>query len=267
MKLIGAGYAHTTRNECVCRPKQRRENIQTLPTTVGFEVLTAVSSKMAVFWVGRRQPSTTHHVFGTTANPVSLRLLIEVVMFIFLIIQECLSPAHIIKPRIIGCAGHSHITTHSGPTKFLSSRPRWRLHQLGVTIHTFLTRGGKSKVSSCAADVTCVIYHLPSLTILYIIFKLAAFWDATPCSHHHPDDGGSKLLWNVGQYVPDYTFQHPRKTAVFIFIAVRTSNLTNLIPKYFTKNCRNISVFYFDRTILTSTWHKAGSTPAHSAVT
>jgi hypothetical protein len=25
---------------------------------------------------------------------------------------------------------------------------------------------------------------------------------------HHPDDGGKKLLWNVGQYLPDYTIQH-----------------------------------------------------------
>jgi hypothetical protein len=26
-----------------------------------------------------------------------------------------------------------------------------------------------------------------------------------------PDDGGSKLLCNVGQYLPDYTLQHPRR--------------------------------------------------------
>jgi hypothetical protein len=25
-----------------------------------------------------------------------------------------------------------------------------------------------------------------------------------------PDDGGSKLLWNVGQYLPDYTLLNPR---------------------------------------------------------
>jgi hypothetical protein len=27
----------------------------------------------------------------------------------------------------------------------------------------------------------------------------------------HPDDGGSKLLWNVGQYLPDCTEQYPRR--------------------------------------------------------
>jgi hypothetical protein len=29
--------------------------------------------------------------------------------------------------------------------------------------------------------------------------------------HHHPDDGGSKNLWNVDQFLPDYTAQHPRR--------------------------------------------------------
>jgi hypothetical protein len=28
---------------------------------------------------------------------------------------------------------------------------------------------------------------------------------------HRPNDGGSKLLWNVGQYLPDYTVLHPRR--------------------------------------------------------
>jgi hypothetical protein len=26
-----------------------------------------------------------------------------------------------------------------------------------------------------------------------------------------PDDGGSELLWNVGNFLPDYTAQHPSK--------------------------------------------------------
>jgi len=34
---------------------------------------------------------------------------------------------------------------------------------------------------------------------------------------HRPDDGGSKLLWNVGQFLPEYcTMQHPRtQSSVF----------------------------------------------------
>jgi hypothetical protein len=28
---------------------------------------------------------------------------------------------------------------------------------------------------------------------------------------HHPDDEGSKHLWNIGKFVRDYTPQHPRR--------------------------------------------------------
>jgi hypothetical protein len=28
---------------------------------------------------------------------------------------------------------------------------------------------------------------------------------------HHPDDGGSKHLWNVGKRLPDYRAQQPRR--------------------------------------------------------
>jgi hypothetical protein len=35
------------------------------------------------------------------------------------------------------------------------------------------------------------------------------------CLHHqgdhHPDDGGSKDLWNVGELLPDYTAWQPRR--------------------------------------------------------
>jgi hypothetical protein len=56
--------------------------------------------------------------------------------------------------------------------------------------------------------------------------KMTVFWDIAPCSlvqpvrrfrctnclHHQGDewpDGGSKNLWNVGQFLPDCTAQHP----------------------------------------------------------
>jgi hypothetical protein len=55
--------------------------------------------------------------------------------------------------------------------------------------------------------------------------KIAVLWHVAPCSlvdtdrrfrrayclHHQgddPDDGGNKLLCNVGQYLPDYTVSH-----------------------------------------------------------
>jgi hypothetical protein len=58
------------------------------------------------------------------------------------------------------------------------------------------------------------------------LMKMTVFWDVAPCSlvevdwllrgsfdlhHYRPDDGGSKLLWNVGHLLPDFTVQHPRR--------------------------------------------------------
>jgi hypothetical protein len=34
--------------------------------------------------------------------------------------------------------------------------------------------------------------------------KMTTFWAS-------PDVAGSEHLWNVNQFVPDYTFQHPRR--------------------------------------------------------
>jgi hypothetical protein len=36
-------------------------------------------------------------------------------------------------------------------------------------------------------------------------------WLSSGMLSHHPDDGGSKDFWNVGQYLPVYTVQHPRR--------------------------------------------------------
>jgi hypothetical protein len=48
--------------------------------------------------------------------------------------------------------------------------------------------------------------------------KMTVFWDIAPCGlvdislrSLHPYDGGSKLLWNVGQYLSDYTVQYHRR--------------------------------------------------------
>jgi hypothetical protein len=58
---------------------------------------------------------------------------------------------------------------------------------------------------------------------------MAVFWVVAPfslvvdrgfrgacCVHHqgsiyHPDDGGSKRIWNVGKLLPDYMVQQPRR--------------------------------------------------------
>jgi hypothetical protein len=56
--------------------------------------------------------------------------------------------------------------------------------------------------------------------------KMPVFWDVAPCSlveinrrfrstcflhHHHPQWWRHKHLWNVGQFLPDYTEQHLRR--------------------------------------------------------
>jgi hypothetical protein len=64
--------------------------------------------------------------------------------------------------------------------------------------------------------------------------KMTVFWVVAPCSlvdvywhfkgvcclHqqglHHPDDGGSKNLWNVGNLLPDYTAQQPKRQSLHI---------------------------------------------------
>jgi hypothetical protein len=68
--------------------------------------------------------------------------------------------------------------------------------------------------------------------------KMTVFWDVAPCSlveierrfrgaycllhqAHHPDNGGSKHLLNVGQFPRDYTVQHSR-TQSSSHSAVRT---------------------------------------------
>jgi hypothetical protein len=43
--------------------------------------------------------------------------------------------------------------------------------------------------------------------------KMAVFWEAVQCSllDIDPDDGGSKNLYNVRQYLPEFRMQHPRR--------------------------------------------------------
>jgi hypothetical protein len=44
---------------------------------------------------------------------------------------------------------------------------------------------------------------------------MTILWDVAPCSlaetDYRSDDGGNKYLWNVGQFLRDYTAQHPRR--------------------------------------------------------
>jgi hypothetical protein len=43
-----------------------------------------------------------------------------------------------------------------------------------------------------------------------------------------PENGGSKFIRNIGNILLYYTASQSQKTAIFVFIAVRTSNYTAL---------------------------------------
>jgi hypothetical protein len=54
--------------------------------------------------------------------------------------------------------------------------------------------------------------------------KMAVFWDVSLGTlveidrRFRDDNGDSKHLWNVGQFSPEYTAQHPRKQSAHNFI-------------------------------------------------
>jgi hypothetical protein len=66
--------------------------------------------------------------------------------------------------------------------------------------------------------------------------EMAIFWDLAPCSlvdidhqgdedDSHPDDGCSKILLNVSQYLPDYMMQHPqRQPSLCVITSQHTNN-------------------------------------------
>jgi hypothetical protein len=49
--------------------------------------------------------------------------------------------------------------------------------------------------------------------ILYMWRKGECFFTVHPI--HYPDDESSKILWNIGQYLPGYTVQHARRQPSF----------------------------------------------------
>jgi hypothetical protein len=49
-----------------------------------------------------------------------------------------------------------------------------------------------------------------------IFFKTEVFWNVASCSvaDRYPEDGGSRLLWNVGTYLSNYTASPAWKAVV-----------------------------------------------------
>jgi hypothetical protein len=88
-----------------------------------------------------------------------------------------------------------------------------------------------------------------------ICMKMAVFWVVAPCSlvevhqcfrgpcclhhqgdTHHPDDGGSKHLWNIGKLLPGTRSYNPEDSHL------RTHCRENLKP------CRDLYLFYYVQT-------------------
>jgi hypothetical protein len=59
--------------------------------------------------------------------------------------------------------------------------------------------------------------------------KMAVFWDIVPCSLVNIDQcfRGTKLLWNVSQYLPDYTVQVPEDSHLDVQILLYKVHVTS----------------------------------------
>jgi hypothetical protein len=57
-----------------------------------------------------------------------------------------------------------------------------------------------------------------------------------PLSFFYYEDGGSRFLWNVGTYLPNYALPHPYQ--ISIFISNRTSSQTS--PSFYPVSIQNI---------------------------
>lgn len=59
-----------------------------------------------------------------------------------------------------------------------------------------------------------------------LVFRVIKSNNNVFCLYHHPVDGGSNCLWDVGKLLQDVKKQ---KTAIFILAVVRTSYLRPLM--------------------------------------
>jgi hypothetical protein len=64
-----------------------------------------------------------------------------------------------------------------------------------------------------------LVSFLKKIVYLRETLKMAVFWDVAPCSLVETD---SKSLWNVGQFLQNYTARTSLKTVTFILVAERT---------------------------------------------
>jgi hypothetical protein len=93
---------------------------------------------------------------------------------------------------------------------------------LNMTVYSKETDVTHKVVSFCNDEkINGCFVRLQVLTVVGM--KMTVFRDVAPCSLAeidwlfrgayclHSDDGGSTHLWNTGQFLWDYTMQHPRR--------------------------------------------------------
>jgi hypothetical protein len=125
--------------------------------------------------------------------------------------EECVHCRQFCVASVMRC---SHLTAWR--------RPTWLLLRIITAFLMF---------SSCLSFIRTIFLQVCLLTSPKVIIKMAVFWDVTACIlvdvsevTISPDNGGSKHLWNVGQFLwklHDSIFQ---KT-VILLTAVRSWNL------------------------------------------
>jgi hypothetical protein len=71
---------------------------------------------------------------------------------------------------------------------------------------------------------------------------MAFFWVVAPCSRvEGPDEGGSKDLWNVGKFLPEYTALQPRRqpsSDIYLSYSI------NILPLFHNSLCGYNSYIY-----------------------
>jgi hypothetical protein len=84
-------------------------------------------------------------------------------------------------------------------------------------IWTFQFKLSNFRLVSCShEEIEISLPTIPSKISLSSLLQFKIQWCLLPPSSgwwvtHCPDDGGSKLLWNVSRFLPDYMAQHPRR--------------------------------------------------------
>jgi hypothetical protein len=84
-----------------------------------------------------------------------------------------------------------------------------------------------------AASMTMIVLKD---TVLCSLVEVDRRFTRTYCLHHRgdgPDYGGRKHVWNVGQFLPDYTAQHPRRRSSWLlYVQTMTGQTSSQVSSF-----------------------------------